>query len=150
VSDDSKTGKPGGGAGPSPWLDWIQRWERAIGEPVESFVRSDAYFDLMTQLNRVRSRMTHTFEGLWEEWLHLFNMPAATDVRRLREQLSRLERQVNRIAKDLEDREEAAREAQAATTAEKPKPKQRAAGKAKARAPEPKSPESKSTRPKGP
>src|SRR5262245_34459191 len=94
----------------SPLLEWIQKWERAIGEPVEQFVRSDAYFDAMTQVNRARTQLTKRFEGMWEEWLHLFNMPAATDVRRLREQVSRLERQVNRIAKDLDDREEEARE----------------------------------------
>jgi hypothetical protein len=140
MSDDANAKKPGGG-GSSPWLDWIQRWERSIGEPVESFVRSDAYFDVMTQLNRARSHATHTFEGLWEQWLHLFNMPAATDVRRLREQLSRLERQVNRIAKDLEDREEAAREAAEAAADRKP----RSAAKAKPRPsprPKPGEPES--------
>ena len=53
----------------APWLEWIQRWERSIGEPVESFVRSDAYFDLMTQFNRARSQATSTFEGIWEHWL---------------------------------------------------------------------------------
>jgi hypothetical protein len=92
------------------WLEWIQKWERAIGEPVERFVRSDAYFDAMTQVKRARADLTRRFEGVWEEWLHLFNMPAATDVRRLREQLSRLERQLNRIAKELEDRDEEERE----------------------------------------
>ena len=145
MSDDSTSGKKEGGGGTgagSPWLEWIQRWERTIGEPVESFVRSDAYFDLMTQFNRARSQATHTFEGLWEQWLHLFNMPAATDVRKVREQLSRLERQVNRIAKDLEDREEAAREAAeaAARPDEKPKPKAGATAR----------PKPKSTRPKEP
>jgi MbeD/MobD like len=112
----------------SPWLEWIQNWERAIGEPIEQFVRSDAYFDAMTQFNRARAQLTRKFEDAWEEWLHLFNMPAATDVRRLREQVSRLERQVNRIAKDLEDREEEAREqAKPAPkrAAAKPKPKPR-------------------------
>jgi hypothetical protein len=136
MSEQPGSAKTPGGGG-SPWLEWIQRWERAIGEPVESFVRSDAYFDLMTQFTRARSKATRTFEGAWEQWLHLFNMPAATDVRRLREQLSRLERQVNRIAKDLQDREEAAREAQAALD-EKPKP--RAAGRAKPKASGPKGP----------
>ena len=137
MSDESSGAKKsGGGAGSTPWLEWIQRWERSIGEPVESFVRSDAYFDLMTQFNRARSRATHAFEGVWEQWLHLFNMPAATDVRRLREQLSRLERQVNRIAKDLEDREEAVREAAQAAAGQKPK------NAAKAR-PKPKSSEPK-------
>ncbi len=108
----------------SPWLEWIQKWERAIGEPAEQFLRSDAYFDAMTQVNRARVHVTRTFEDAWEEWLHLFNLPAATDVRGLREQLSRLERQVNRIAKDLADREEAAQEQPKRTAAKRPpKPK---------------------------
>jgi hypothetical protein len=116
--------------GQSPWLELVQRLERAIGEPVESFVRSDTYFDLTTQLKRARARLTERFEQASEEWLHVFNFPAATDVRRLREQLSRLERQVNRIAKDIADREEAAREPPPrrepkprAPRATKPKPK---------------------------
>ena len=49
-------------------------------------------------------------EHLAERWLHMFNVPAATDVRRLREQLSRLERQVERMANDLADRTEPAGE----------------------------------------
>ena len=100
MSDQAKSEKEPRSTAPS-WLEWIQKWERAIGEPVEQFVRSDAYFDLMTQVKRARAHVTRKVEGAWEEWLHLFNLPAATDVRRLREQLSRLERQVNRIAKDL-------------------------------------------------
>jgi hypothetical protein len=55
------------------WLEWIQKWERSIGEPVEQFVRSDAYFDLMTQVKRARAQVTRKVEGACEEWLHLFN-----------------------------------------------------------------------------
>jgi hypothetical protein len=91
----------------SPLLELVQRLERAIGEPIEAFVRSDSYFDLTTQAKRAQSLATRAFEGLWEEWLHLFNVPAATDVRRLKEQLGRVERQLNQIAKELADREEA-------------------------------------------
>jgi uncharacterized membrane protein YccC len=105
---------------PSQWLELVQRLERTIGEPIEAFVGSDAYFDLMTQVKRARGRLARSFEGVAAEWLHLFNIPAATDVRRLREQLSRLERQVDRIAKDLADREEERRE-EAASTAAKPR-----------------------------
>ena len=127
MSDQAKSEKEPRSTAPS-WLEWIQKWERAIGEPVEQFVRSDAYFDAMTQMNRARARVRRKFEDASEEWLHLFNLPAATDVRRLREQLSRLERQVNRIAKDLADREEAAHEQPppkraAAKRSPKPKPK---------------------------
>jgi hypothetical protein len=115
---------------PPLWLELVRRFERAIGAPVESTVRSDAYFDVVTQANRARARMTRTVEDLSEQWLHLFNMPAASDVRRLREQLGRVERQLNRVAKELADREDAA---------EAPRPRSnarpRAASKPKPRTP---------------
>jgi hypothetical protein len=110
---------------PPLWLEAIRRFERAVGVPVESAVRSDAYFDVVTQANRVRARMTKSFEDVTEQWLHLFNMPAASEVRRLREQLARVERQVNRVAKELADREEAPKPRPRA----KPKPKPRANGR---------------------
>ena len=95
---------------PPPWLDLVQRLERAIGEPVEQWVRSDAYFDLVTQMNRARARVTKSFEDYAEQWLHVFNLPAASDLRRLHEQLSRLERRVERMANELDDRADAERE----------------------------------------
>jgi hypothetical protein len=103
---------------PPPWLDLAQRIERAIGEPVEQWVRSDAYFDLVTQMSRARARVTKSFEDYAEQWLHVFNLPAASDVRRLHEQLSRLERRVERMAQEIEDGVEAELEPPA-----RPKPK---------------------------
>ena len=60
--------------------------------------------------------------------LNTYLVSKRMEFRRLREQLSRLERQVNRIAKDLADREEAAHEQPppkraAAKRSAKPKPK---------------------------
>jgi hypothetical protein len=116
---------------PPLWLETVRRIERAIGVPIESAVRTDAYFDLVTQANRARTRMTQTFEELSEQWLHLFNVPAASEVRRLREQLGRVERQLNRVAKELaDDREEAA--------APKPKPKPRTGARPRAASSKPK------------
>jgi Poly(R)-hydroxyalkanoic acid synthase subunit (PHA_synth_III_E) len=109
----------------APWLEFVQRWERAIGEPLESFLHSDTYFDLTTQAKRARAKLTKSLEETMERWLHLFNLPAATDVRRLHEQLSRLERAVNRLAKDVADQAEG-------PEAAKPKPRpKRAAPKKK-------------------
>lgn len=87
------------------WLQLVLRFERAIGTPVESVVRSDAYFDFLTQANRTRARLTEAAEGMTQEWLHLFNLPASSDVRHLREQLARVERQLARISKELEERD---------------------------------------------
>ena len=66
------------------WLKLVLRFERAIGVPVESAVRSDAYFDLLTHANRTRARLTELTESWSREWLGLLNLPAGSDVRQLR------------------------------------------------------------------
>ena len=86
------------------WLKLVLRFERAIGVPVESAVRSDAYFDLLTHANRTRARLTELTESWSREWLGLLNLPAGSDVRQLREQLARVERQLAELAKDVEQR----------------------------------------------
>ena len=103
------TAEKAGGAGKarskqqSPLLRLVLDLERTIGKPIEEFVRSDTYFDLVAEANRARARLDGLYERFSEDWLHLFNLPANSDVRRLREQLSRLERQVNRLAKEMSD-----------------------------------------------
>jgi ubiquinone biosynthesis protein UbiJ len=87
------------------WLQLVLRFERAIGVPVESAVSSDRYFDLLTHANRTRARLTEIAEGVTEEWLHVLNIPASSDVKRLREQLARVERQLGRLAKEIEERD---------------------------------------------
>jgi hypothetical protein len=92
------------------WVRLVHDLERAIAAPVEAAVRSDEYFDLVAQLNRTRARVTKTAERVSEEMLHLFNLPAATDLRRVREQLTRVERRLNNLAKSLDDSDEASEE----------------------------------------
>ena len=99
------------------WLDAVLKLERAIGSRVESVVTSDEFFDFTAQANRARKRFSETFEGFQEEWLHLFNLPAGTDVRRLREQLSRVERELEALTLSLAD--------QAHEKGDKPKAKPR-------------------------
>jgi septation ring formation regulator EzrA len=89
------------------WVRLVHELERSIAAPIEAAVRSDEYFDLVTHLNRARAHVTKTVESLSEEWLHLFNLPAATDLRRVRDQLSRVERQLNKVAKTVSDSDEA-------------------------------------------
>jgi septation ring formation regulator EzrA len=85
------------------WLTLVLRFERAIGVPVEAAVRSDTYFDLLTHAKRTQARLTELTEGVTQGWLHLLNVPASSDVRRLREQLARVERQLGEIATELEE-----------------------------------------------
>jgi len=88
---------------PPLWLKLVYRVERAIGEPVEWAVRSETYFDAVTIANRLQRKTTETLEGLSRRGLHLLNLPAGTDVRRMREQLSRMERRLSQLADGMEE-----------------------------------------------
>ena len=80
------------------WLRAVIRVERAIGEPIESAVRSDTYFDLVSTTTRVRRKVTGTAEGVSRRCLHLLNLPAGSDIRGMRQQLARMERRLNELS----------------------------------------------------
>jgi hypothetical protein len=84
------------------WLKLVLRLERAVGGPVEAAVHSDAYFDVVAELNRGGRTLTDAMERVSKRALHLLNLPAGTDIRRVREQLARMDRRLLQMAKELE------------------------------------------------
>lgn len=88
------------------WLRAVLKVERAIGQPVESAVRSETYFDLVAKTTRVRRKVGGTAEGLSRRALHMLNLPAGTDMRRLRQQLARLERQIDQLTDEVAEIDE--------------------------------------------
>jgi hypothetical protein len=88
------------------WLRAVLRVERAIGEPVESAVRSDIYFDLISKTTRVRRKAQGAAEGVSRRCLHMLNLPAGSDISNVRQQLARMERRLNQLAHDVADQEE--------------------------------------------
>jgi hypothetical protein len=99
------------------WLEAVRSFERAIGVPVERFVTSDAYFDLLPHLNRAEATLEELAAAATERWYRLLNLPSGSDVRQLREQLSRVERQVEKLTKQLADGEAATRRTRRKPTA---------------------------------
>jgi hypothetical protein len=89
------------------WLNVVLRVERAVGSRVEAAVHSDTYFDVVAELNRGTRRLTGAAESVSKRGLHLLNLPAGTDIRRLREQLARMDRRLVQITKELEQIEQA-------------------------------------------
>jgi hypothetical protein len=85
------------------WLKLVLRLERTIGGPVESAVHSDTYFDLLAEVNRAKRRVTNTTESISKRVLHLANLPAGTDIRRVREQLAGVERRLIQLSKELDE-----------------------------------------------
>ncbi len=88
------------------WLRAVIRLERAIGEPIESAVRSDTYFDVVSATTRVRRKVTGTAEGVSRRALHLLNLPAGSDIRNMRQQLARMERRLNQLSHDVAELDE--------------------------------------------
>lgn len=82
------------------WLRVVLRVERAVGEPIEAAVRSDTYFDLVSTTTRVRRKVGGAAEGVSRRCLHLLNLPAGSDIRRLRQQLARMERRLDELSHD--------------------------------------------------
>jgi hypothetical protein len=87
------------------WLRVVHRVERAIGEPIEAAVRTDTYFDVVAHATRARSLAAGTAEGISRRCLHLVNLPAGSDVRRVREQLARMERRLAALSDEIADLE---------------------------------------------
>jgi hypothetical protein len=83
------------------WLRVVHRVERAIGEPIEAAVRTDTYFDVVAHAMRAQSRAIGAAEGISRRCLHLVNLPAGTDVRRMREQLARMERRIASLGDEI-------------------------------------------------
>ena len=87
------------------WLKAVYKLERAVGERVEAAVRSDTYFDLVATTQRSQKQARALAEGVSRRCLHMLNLPAGSDVRRLREQLGRMDRRLSAIAKELAELE---------------------------------------------
>ena len=94
---------------PPLWLDAVRRFERAVGIPIESAVTSDAYFDALTRLKRAHAQVASVVENVTDDVFRMLNVPAGSDVRKMREQLSRMERRLEAMSKELAKREGAPR-----------------------------------------
>jgi hypothetical protein len=88
------------------WLRVVLKVERAVGEPIEAAVRSDTYFDLVSTTTRVRRKVGGAAESVSRRCLHMLNLPAGSDIRRLRQQLARMERRLNELSNDVAELDE--------------------------------------------
>jgi hypothetical protein len=82
------------------WRRTFDTVDRHIAGPAEAAARSEAFGDALTIGLRLRRRAQREVERRTRRVLHLVNLPTATDVRRLSEQVAALRREV----RELEER----------------------------------------------
>ena len=123
-----------------PWRKAIEDYERAIGAPLEEFIKSDQFADMAAKAAKQQGQgptppvppMPGMPGASTTEFLHAMNLPAASDIEELRAEVQALRDDVRALAELVaQDREqpEAAPTPEATST-----PKARPAPKPKAKA----------------
>jgi polyhydroxyalkanoate synthesis regulator phasin len=82
------------------WRQVFDAVDRRVAGPVEAGAHSDLFNDLVSLQWRLARRAQREAEKRTRRVLHAVNLPTATDVRRLSEQVASLQRQL----RELEDR----------------------------------------------
>jgi polyhydroxyalkanoate synthesis regulator phasin len=84
------------------WRQAFDAVDKRVAGPVEASARSDVFLDALALGWRVRGRVQRELERRTSGALHLLNLPAASDVRRLSEQVGALQREVRELSREVE------------------------------------------------
>ena len=76
------------------WREIYDEWEKAVAPGLQQMAASDGFRDLMAASAKVTSAFATEFERASRRWLHFWNLPAATDIRKLRQQVASIDREL--------------------------------------------------------
>ena len=89
----------------SLWKQLFDAVESRVGPTIDELARSDDAVTLAALGRRGRRELERRLEQASRRTLHMLNMPAGSDVNRLLEHITRLEREVRDLRNDLADKE---------------------------------------------
>ena len=84
------------------WRQMYNAWEQAVSPPLQELTASNGFRDVLAVALKTNADISREIERASRQWLHLWNLPAATDVRRLRQQVTGLERELLALRNELE------------------------------------------------
>jgi hypothetical protein len=89
---------------PSPplWRQAFDAAERAVAPRAEDLVRTEAFSQATALVRRAQKLAGQSVQGLTARAWHLVNLPAGSDISRLRAQIGSLDREVRRLTLQLE------------------------------------------------
>jgi hypothetical protein len=89
---------------PQPlWRQVFDRTERTVARPLEGLVASNRYVGVALWRQRFRGAVAEAIERPTAAFLHLLNLPARSDIRRLGHQISALTNEVRELAAGVEE-----------------------------------------------
>ena len=106
-------------SGPPQWRQAFDAVERRVTPHAESLVRTPGFATGVALVRRAQNLARDGARGLSARAWHLVNLPAGTDLARLRAQIGALDREVRRLTVQLENERRRPRAAEA-TTPEEP------------------------------
>jgi hypothetical protein len=89
-------------SGPPRWRQAFDTAERAVAPRAERFVRTPAFHVGVSLLRRAQGVARGSARDLTARAWHLVNLPAGSDIGRLRAQIGALDREVRRLSLQLE------------------------------------------------
>ena len=110
----------------------VDRLDRTVSPRADAVVRTNLFADSVAAMIRLEAQVRRRAERQTTRVWHLWNLPTAGDIRRMRSQLSSMEARLRDLSERLEESEEA-RRAAAEPTAARPVPAPRTATAAKRR-----------------
>ncbi len=84
------------------WRQAFDAAEKAVTPHADSLVRTPGFATGVTLLRRAQSMARETARGVSARAWHLVNLPAGSDISRLRAQIGSLDREVRRLTLQLE------------------------------------------------
>jgi hypothetical protein len=90
---------------------WRQLYDRVaaeVGPRLTEMTGSDEFAETTANAAAMRRRMARDLEQRSRRWLHMWNLPAGSDINVLRREIGELERQVRDLSKRLEELAESA------------------------------------------
>jgi hypothetical protein len=120
MSNTSKPGRPW-------WRPLVDGADKMVTPPANRVVRTNLFADAVATMTRLEVRIRRQLERQSTWLLHQYNLPSATDIRRVRRQLSAIEARLRDVSERLEDQQDATT-APPARMARKAKPASREGG----------------------
>ncbi len=84
------------------WRQLYNSWEQAVSPSLQDLTASNGFRDLLAVGLRTNAEVAREIERVSRQWLHAWNLPAASDVTRLRSQVAGLERELLALRLELQ------------------------------------------------
>jgi len=94
------------------WRVLVDRLDRAVSPRADAVVRTNLFADSVAAMIRLEAQVRRRAERQTTRVWHMWNLPTAGDIRRMRSQLSSMEARLRDMSERLEESEEARRAAE--------------------------------------